>query len=798
MKKSINSFVARAAMTLAILMLTILVPVSKAWAMQIFVQRMLTNKTYTLEVEPTDSHEAVKAKIQEKLEIAPENQWLVYGDKKLEDGKTLSDDNMPAESTIKLYETSATNGFCGVETVNGGANVAWTLTENGETVKISNDEVAYDLTITGTGAITSTPYLNQGETGVNARQITSISIDQRVTSLCNNAFTNCQNVRSIILPEGLTSIGSSAFVSCKALKTMVIPDGVTEIKSSTFQGCDSLRTVTLGKGVTTIGSGAFQNCKWLTVLNLTRYEPASPNPITEYSGNSGTATFEGCTDLVAIIIPEEGRTRYLTETWNGEEYGTCWNNRMFGLNDRGYTVYFNELLRSDHETLFAAGSTNLWTTWADNISHAAPKGAEVYTIGSIENGVVKLNRITATTVVPEAERTGADDNGVRAFIPAFTPVLIKRAEGDLANDLKMTFAMGGEITPENGWNLINESTKNSPKSSESRNIPDVMEASPYEYDAVVVKYVNWSGVQWDGGWSLGYIKTDNNISGYFNGNNSNNYAENLKGILSDLAYAFDGSEGKFVRLYDTSGGIPLHTCVLEVKTDYLIDNSSPLPLSINNSTPMSVGFAKEGYGTYYHRGADATLPAGMKARIVTAKGSGGALTYETIADGSTAENTVPAGTAVMLQVAESANAQTLTIDLTAKEDNRTFASNFLYGSDVATTTDGGGEGAKYYKLSYGQAGSANENVFGWYWGAQDGATFTSAAHKAWLALPSGEAAISLRLPDFEEEVPTAIDHSPFTIDHYDDAWYTMDGRKLNSAPTQRGIYIHNGKKVMIK
>ena len=31
-----------------------------------------------------------------------------------------------------------------------------------------------------------------------------------------------------------------------------------------------------------------------------------------------------------------------------------------------------------------------------------------------------------------------------------------------------------------------------------------------------------------------------------------------------------------------------------------------------------------------------------------------------------------------------------------------------------------------------------------------------------------------------------------------DMWYTLDGRKLQGKPTQRGIYINNGKKVVIK
>lgn len=29
-------------------------------------------------------------------------------------------------------------------------------------------------------------------------------------------------------------------------------------------------------------------------------------------------------------------------------------------------------------------------------------------------------------------------------------------------------------------------------------------------------------------------------------------------------------------------------------------------------------------------------------------------------------------------------------------------------------------------------------------------------------------------------------------------WYTLDGRKLSGKPTRRGLYIHNGIKVVIK
>jgi len=120
-------------------------------------------------------------------------------------------------------------------------------------------ELGFDgtLTISGTGAMKSyssssdVPWLDYAD------QITSVVVEDGITSTGNWSFYLLKKVTSVSLPEGLVTIGLHSFRGCSSLTEVKIPSTVTNISAASFSYCSRLSTVYMYNNVKTIGSNAF-------------------------------------------------------------------------------------------------------------------------------------------------------------------------------------------------------------------------------------------------------------------------------------------------------------------------------------------------------------------------------------------------------------------------------------------------------------------------------------------------------------------------------------------------------------
>ena len=201
---------------------------------------------------------------------------------------------------------------------------------------------------------------------------------------------------------------------------------------------------------------------------------------------------------------------------------------------------------------------------------------------------------------------------------------------------------------------------------------------------------------------------------------------------------------------------------------------------------VNVTLASVGYATFYDSKNAYILPAELKAYAVS-NANTSELTYTEVG------NIIPAGTAVMLESADKTGGEFLLSPTDAKVTYQ--GTNMLKGSDVATTTFAE-QNSLFYKLSFGSSKTAQAGSFGWFWGAADGGAFEIEAHRAWLAIP-----VLLNTPAISYIIGTGGEGTTAikNIENKQEAtgeYYNLQGQRVD-VPT-KGLYIHNGKKVIIK
>lgn len=284
----------------------------------------------------------------------------------------------------------------------------------------------------------------------------------------------------------------------------------------------------------------------------------------------------------------------------------------------------------------------------------------------------------------------------------------------------------------------------------------------------------------------------------------------LKGYSGTLYFSFLTNNDKFtvtstttdVKIGEpTKKGDKEHTCTITVP-----EGTEGLNLKITNINPEdgdnmrvdnlslsaklkdlgtgSFTITPARYGTYYTEDAF-VMPEGVTGYTITEKNRESL----TLNAAYPANEVVPAKTALLLKATETpATNQVFTYTI-VNSDKVAPAENLLHGSVEATETHVEGATA-YYKLAQGEDG------LGFYWANANGTAFTNGANKAYLAVKGNFS--QMRGFSFES-MTTGINNVVANTNNSKNAViYDLNGRRVNSLNAAKGVYIVNGKKIIVK
>ena len=220
-----------------------------------------------------------------------------------------------ASSTVASSTTASSLSQNAADLIDSGScgkNATWELYKDGT------------LYIKGTGAMQDYNW-NYNETtkivttgapwhDSHSASVKKLVVEDGITSIGNDAFSDCESLVSAELAEGITSIGDGAFTGCYDLEKINIPNSVTSIGYDAFDSCWTLPSLELPSGLSKLESSAvsFTAIKELTVPHGVKVVDSY---LVAYNDNLTTVTLEegveeiwhrafwGCEKLNNITIP---------------------------------------------------------------------------------------------------------------------------------------------------------------------------------------------------------------------------------------------------------------------------------------------------------------------------------------------------------------------------------------------------------------------------------------------------------------------------------------------------------------
>ena len=546
---------------------------------------------------------------------------------------------------------------------------------------------------------------------------------------------NRNDITSVVVESGVTSVGKNTFESFSNLTSVTLPEDFTAIGPYAFCNCSSLQSITIPSTVTSIGEGAFDGCSAMTSVTL-------PEGLTAI----GAGTFGSCSSLTSITIPS-------TVTSIGDmAFKSCSSLTSITIPSTVTSIGNYAFMKSS-----AISDVNLYAN-PDNLTWGNTK------MSFKENKATQCHVLAEHLSTYQNKFSSVNVTFVGDLQPLATPIEVttNKAEGETIFT-EASFEMPGNDVTVN-YELVRDMSYN----------------------------VAFSGVP-----TRARLAKDGNGKFHF-----------ADGLTFQLLDNIDAANPKDIT---SAEGITfmvgeVEAVVFEGNTFYQLNKQTLVPLAdfladahLGNYAICAVASTGEYDGSFtsgrieLFQGYEVTVPAGEYATYYKDENlyteDEDAVLYTianvtaTEAQLSDAIKVAPAETPLLVYNKSEQDKTFLLIPTTENADEVTPAKEFK-GSITSGELPASSSTADYYAL--------NGKAFVWV-----KYTIEIGANKCWLQISSQPAAArAMTRSIVGGNGTTGIDAiENVTIDN--EGWYDLQGRKLQSAPNRKGIYIHNGRKVVV-
>lgn len=141
----------------------------------------------------------------------------------------------------------------------------------------------------GFRSINVSQFTELGDGSLKETNVKEVTLNSSIKAIPANVFSGCTSIESVVVPSAVESVGDGAFKDCEQLSSVTFGGHLASIGKEAFSGCKKLATVRIN--AEKIGARAFANC------GLTSVE------IAEGAKSIGELAFDGNRTLATVAAP---------------------------------------------------------------------------------------------------------------------------------------------------------------------------------------------------------------------------------------------------------------------------------------------------------------------------------------------------------------------------------------------------------------------------------------------------------------------------------------------------------------